>query len=113
MSGKFRKVFDNKYYILLDRPLGPKSGKIVFFDVDDVDGLQREYDEVKIDNIVYPTTLWKEEDRRWYLMSEIKFTKFKLLRPKLEDGRLSFDYEAEDGVEDIKDPWPDYKFGDK
>lgn len=112
MSGKFRKVFDNKHFVMLDRPLGPKFGKIVFFELDNLDNLQREYDEVKIDNLGLPTTGIKEEDRRWYLMSEIKFKNFKLLRPKLSNGLLMFDYEAEEGVEELKIPWQDYSFGD-
>lgn len=111
MSGKHRKVFDGKYFVMIDRPLGPKSGKIVFFDVDDLDKFQREYEEVTIDNIVFPTTLAPPDMKKWFLLSKIKFKKFKLLRPKLFDGRLEFDYEAEDGHEECLNPWQDYFAG--
>lgn len=112
MSGKFRKIFDGKHFVKLDRPFD-KKGKIYFFELQDVDALQREYDELTIEQIVYPTTMWKLEDRRWFLLSKIIFKKFKLLKPKLADERLEFDYESEESHEEYLDPWPDYNFGAK
>lgn len=116
MSGKFRKVFDSKHIVLTNprwvhELLEKQSGRIGFLNLPDVDALPRQYDEVKILQIVYPSSMWPEEKRAWYIHDVMEFSNLQLSSPSLEEEILWFEFTCDDCKVKMNEDFTKHPYG--